>query len=140
MRRAIWSVLTTDPGFTALLPADRLFRVGGYGVDHTILPVDPEEGPFGFIHYSIHSPGMGRITTRNLSLNVHDKLGSYTDIELVLKAAREAFRSVQYPYVADDGTFLNSASWNGDGPDDFDTGWGTLTKTSTWTVVGSGEE
>lgn len=140
MRRAIWSLLTTDTDLTALLPPERLFRVGRYGVDYTELPVDPADGPFGFISYSIHSPIKGKLTSRNLTLNVHGARGSYTPIDAVLIAARAAFRAASYPLAADDGTYLNSAVWNGDGPDDFDTGWGTLVKSSTWTVVGSGEE
>jgi hypothetical protein len=98
----------------------------------------PPERPFIQLRWGITLPGVSTVNTRTLIIWVHDRPGDYTlKVDPILARLRTVLAGV---VGQTDGTgHLVDADWTGDSEDLIDEGHGTITRTASFAVVGSGQ-
>jgi hypothetical protein len=130
MRKTIYSLIKDiDPA----IPADRWHQLGS--VDET-----PEK-PFGVYRLSGTAPGVTRRSKSRvvrLEVWVHDTPGSYTRIDGVLNAVENVFDAVTHASAAE-GESISQIDFDARSPDLDDTGFRTICKMSSFTVIGKGQ-
>lgn len=132
MRKTIMSLIAGSPA-TAVIPIDRWYSAGG--VDKN--PVKP----FGIYRLSGSGPG---VTSRNpsrevrLELWVHDVPGSYLQIDGALGMLESTFNAVEHASAAA-GESISQASFDSRSPDLDDQGFGTICKSTIYTLIGKGQ-
>jgi hypothetical protein len=96
----------------------------------------PPERPFIQLRWGGTAPGVGAVGVRQLAVWVHDAPNDYTRIDGILRRVRFLMSSLVG--VVHDSGWLTQVDWNTDSDDLSDDGHGTITRNSTYTVVGSG--
>lgn len=130
MRKTIFSLIK---GVSPDIPAERWFQMGA--IDET-----PEK-PFGVYRLSQSVPGVTRRSkSRSVSLEVwvHDTPGSYTRIDGVLDAVENTLEAVVHASSAE-GESISQVDWQSRSPDLDDTGFRTICKMSSFTLIGKGQ-
>lgn len=98
----------------------------------------PAERPFLNLRWGQVNPGMDVVNISNLVIWVHDSPGDYeARINLILLRLREVITDLVG--VQHTTGWLTAAEWSGDSGDLFDDGHGTITRTTSFTLVGSGQ-
>lgn len=129
MRALVRSTLMTDPTL----------------IDRGVVPLGvlagdvdtPEERPFLQLRWGNTAPGLSAVTRRDLVVWVHDEPGDYTRIDSIIRRIKTIMASlvgVMHP----DG-HLMIAEWTGDSADLADDGHGTITRTTSFSLVGTGQ-
>lgn len=128
MRKAAFSLLVNDVGFTALIPADRLYERGS-------VP-DAPALPFAVLAWGGRTRvGPGMYFSR-LDLWVYDERGDYSRIDDVLGEAERVLESADH-YVAD-GSRLGSAAFAGSSVDLFDDTYRANARSAGYRCTGNG--
>jgi hypothetical protein len=129
MRTLVRSAIIGDP------------TINGYGIASAnafAVDVDtPTARPFLQLRWGVNAPGLSVVTRRFLVVWVHDEPGDYERIDSVIARLRTLLPSLA-------GTKNSFASivaveWTGDSEDLVDDGHKTFARTSSFTVVGSGQ-
>lgn len=92
--------------------------------------------PFVNLQWAETTPGMDRVRRRTLVVWVHDEPADYTRVDLVVKTIRTTLEALA---PAGDATgWLSGITWLTDSSDLRNDERGTILRTSTYLVVGSG--
>lgn len=98
----------------------------------------PQSRPFLNLRWSGTTPGLDTVVKRDLVIWVHDQPGDYeAKVDPIIRRLRTLLPSlagVVHPYG-----YLTVVEWNGDSEDLVDDGHGTIARTTTFTIVGSGQ-
>lgn len=109
---------------------DRVFAAGAVQADN--LPARP----FAVIHLGTFERGMANIKKGNVTIWIHDEGGDYGLIDTSMDALYGRLDGAEHVSEPDGSAELISSSWNSNSGDLFDTGFRTLTKNTTYTIVG----
>ena len=129
MRAIVRSAIIAD----AQIQSDGIAAANAFAVD-----VDtPQQRPFLQLRWGTNNIGLDVVTKRFLVIWVHDEPGDYTRIDRILLRLREIL-----PPLA--GTTSGTQSilaveWTGDSEDLTDDGHGTIARTASFTLVGTGQ-
>jgi hypothetical protein len=93
--------------------------------------------PFVNLQWSETTPGMSYVRKRSLVVWVHDEPADYTRVDAIVKKVRTTLESLAASMV-DTGGWFHSATWLTDSSDLRNDERGTILRTSTYSVVGSG--
>lgn len=97
----------------------------------------PEQRPFIQARWNNTTPGIDVASRRDVVLWVHDTPGDYDRIDSVIRRIKTIMASlVGVPHSAG---HLMVAEWTGDSADLTDDGHGTITRTTSFSVVGTGQ-
>lgn len=96
----------------------------------------PTERPFIQLRWGETSPGLSTVDNRVLAIWVHDQPGDYTRIDSIIRRIKQIFDGLT-PVQHSTGWLLE-IEWVTDSDDLTDDGHGTITRTTTHTLVGSG--
>lgn len=131
MRSIIRGLLVENDELTDIIPPDRWIGAGALTEDN-LPPI-----PFAVIRFGLTNPGMGDVYKGSVTFWVHDTRGTYESIDRVLSLIAGSLDGREH--VSDeDGNELIIAEWQSNSGDLFDTGYRTITKTSTYQIVGKG--
>lgn len=131
IRSLIRERLVADATITTLIPADRW--LASSSVD-----AEPPARPFAVLRYLGVNPGMSRINQTRLEVWIHDDPGSYKRIDDIIRRVRANLDGVEQASDSGGSTQLIQARWEGDSVDLFDDGYRTNTKSSGFTLTGTG--
>lgn len=93
--------------------------------------------PFAVIRWGVENPGMGEMTRRLVTIWVHDEPGTYDTIDRILKRLKAILDGVAN--ITDgQGNWLSLVTWQSDSGDLYDPGYRTITKNSTYEIIGTG--
>ena len=130
MRKTLYALISAA---VPDIPAERVYQMGS--VDET--PQKP------FIVYRLSGTGRG-VTARSkyrptsLEVWVHDTPGSYTRIDGFLEAVENYLGEVTYASAAQ-GESVSAADFVSRSPDLDDTGFRSICKMSSFTIIGKGQ-
>jgi hypothetical protein len=94
----------------------------------------PEEEWFAVVRWDLTTAAFKTTGTDRASIWLHDKQKDYGRINDGLNRLRELLTEAVHRQGGD-GWSLTVAEWNGESPDLFDPGYGTLTRYADFTVV-----
>lgn len=130
MRALIRSTITGDATITGLGVVAAAVLAGDVDT--------PGLRPWINLRWSITREGLAQVTRRDLVIWVHDKPGDYdTKIDPIIRRLRiilPALEGVPHPYG-----HLTAVEWVGDSEDLVDDGHGTITRTTSYSIVGTGQ-
>lgn len=130
MRKTIYSLIKdVDPS----IPPERWHQMGS--VD------DTPEKPFGVYRLSGTTPGVTRRSKSRvvrLEVWVHDTPGSYTRIDGVLNAVEGLLEAVVHASASEEES-ISQIDFDARSPDLDDSGFRTICKMSSFTVIGKGQ-
>lgn len=116
---------------TSIIPADRWKSSGSLEEDNA------PDRPFAVIRYGVVSVGMAHIKRGQVTFWIHDELGTYATINNVLDLLYARLHGQEH--VADaDGNEIIEMKWNSASGDLYDPGFRTLTRNTTFDIVGKG--
>jgi hypothetical protein len=127
VRERVYGSLAAYAPLTDLVPAERIYETSS-----TPDSPQPIYLVLRYLEVSITATPMHQ---QYLEVWAHDKPGTYTDIEQVLKTARPGVLAALGP--TDDG-WLSDISWRGDSLDLYDGATQTIVRYSTYLLTGSG--
>lgn len=127
MRKLVYTLLTSDPGYADALPG---------GIQGDRASGVPDVLPFAVVRFSGDNPGMGRAGQTYCSVWVHGQKEDYTIIDDVLKWVRSVMEGATP--MQHEGVWLTSVEWQGNSADLYDNERGTNTKSTTFLLTGSG--
>lgn len=130
-----YETLKNDDAFTAAVPVLQTASVTGLLGKKEVL--DVSEHKVGILVWSTHDPALAHATMRVVDLYVYDRPGSFLGIENALLLARRSLEGA-VPITDDSGTIFDIA-WNGDTNDFWDFNYNAITRSSAFTVHGTGE-
>lgn len=131
MYKLVWSLLSTDPQLNAE-GIDAATLLGEQAVD------TPKVRPFGVVRWGQNIPGVGRSTVRSLTVWYHDDPADYARINRCVKRTRAVLEGAVG--VQDtDGGWLTQADWTDDSADLADDAYGTITRNTSFRVIGSSQ-
>lgn len=133
MRRALRDLLVADAGLTALIPTERWYSPGGV--------LDHPEFPFAVLRWIAPVVGAAKGSfAHQLRVDVHDKRGSYDQIEEILGGPYRT--GGVYPLVAGilglhgtDG-YIAQADFLGESGDQEDEVYRSNYKFLSWQIIG----
>lgn len=97
----------------------------------------PSERPFVQLRWNNTIPGLGTVDRRDLVVWVHDEPGDYDRIDSIIRRIKTIMGSlVGLPH--EEG-HLMTCEWTGDSADLTDDGHGTITRTTSFSIVGTGQ-
>jgi hypothetical protein len=94
----------------------------------------PIEKPFIVMRWEEVTPAFKDKGTQGLTVWVHDELGDYTRIDLMLEKVKEILTAMVH-VAGSDGRVITLIEWTGDSPDFWDDGFNTITRNSGFRVV-----
>lgn len=97
----------------------------------------PEYRPFLNLRWNTTTPGLATVDRRSLVIWVHDEPGDYDRIDRIIREIKAIMTSLVG--VAHAYGYLVVAEWSGDSEDLTDPGHGTITRTTTYSLVGTGQ-
>lgn len=97
----------------------------------------PSGRPFINLRWSVTTPGLATVDYRDLTVWVHDEPGDYDRIDRIIRRIRSIL--ADKVGVAHSYGYLVVVEWNGDSEDLVDDGHGTITRTTSFRIVGSGQ-
>lgn len=130
MRELVFSAIVDDGDLSALGIVD----AGAFAVD-----VDtPQQRPFIQLRWGRNDPGLDVVTRRNLVIWVHDKPGDYTaHIDPIIRRLRTLLAGLEG--MSNGLGHVVAVEWTGDSEDLSDDGHRTITRTTSFQLVGSGQ-
>lgn len=133
MRKTILQLITDTAAVAAEIPAERWYQASSV--------VETPQKPFGI--YRISGTG-GGVTKRGpgrqvrLEVWIHDKPGSYLRIDKLLTEVESTFAAAVHASAAE-GESISQADFDSRSPDLDDQGFGSICKSSIFTLVGKGQ-
>jgi hypothetical protein len=129
MRALVMGAITADAPLMALGITENL----SFAVD-----VDTPQGrPFLQLRWGTNNPGLDRVTRRFLVVWVHDQPGDSGRIDSVISRLKVLLPALE---GSSNGTgHIVAVEWTGDSEDLVDDGHRTIARTSSFTLVGSGQ-
>lgn len=97
----------------------------------------PEQRPFIQLRWSTTTPGLDVVSRRNLVVWVHDTPGDYDRIDRSIRRIRQVLTGLVG--AQHDFGHLMVCEWTGDSEDLADDGHGTITRTTSFSIVGTGQ-
>lgn len=97
----------------------------------------PQERPFMQLRWGTNNEGLDVVTRRFLVVWVHDIPGDYDRIDRVIRRLRELLPTLAG--TVDGEQAILAIEWTGDSEDLTDDGHGTIARTASFTLVGSGQ-
>lgn len=97
----------------------------------------PQVRPFLQLRWGTTQPGLSTVNFRLLTIWVHDEPGDYAPYIDPIAFRLRNLLPAQYALAHETG-WLTSVEWSGDGDDGSDDGHGTIFRTTSYTLVGSG--
>lgn len=129
MRALIMQAIITDPTLNGLGIAD----ANSLAVD-----VDtPEDRPFLQLRWGRNGVGLDVVTRRDLVIWVHDEPGDYGRIDSIILRLRALLPGLEG--TSNGLGHLMVAEWTGDSEDLADDGHRTITRTTSFSLVGTGQ-
>jgi hypothetical protein len=130
MRRIIYETLKTDPQLQALGLLPSAIRAGDVDT--------PMERPFVDLRWltTPSVPNIGGVGPRLLTVWVHDQPNDYERIDAIIRRIKAIFAGLVG--VRHETGYITLIEWTGDGEDGLDDGHGTIFRTTSHGVVGSG--
>lgn len=108
--------------------------VGAAGLVEENLP-----GPlFAVVRFGVFRPGMGRVQDGSFNVWVHSKGADYEPIDKALQAIYARMDGVEHVSEQDGSAELIRAEWQDTSGDLFDPGFRTITKNSSYRLIGTG--
>lgn len=112
----------------------------GFGVvDGAVLAGDvdtPAERPFINLRWGPTNVGLSTVDRRLITLWVHDMPGDYARIDAIIRRLKIILLSLEARAHA--SGYVLMVEWSGDSEDLIDDGHGTITRTTSFTLVSSG--
>jgi hypothetical protein len=142
MREIARDILVNTAAFTAVIPAIRIYQLGGI-----LSPPDIATGPWAGLRMMPLLRGQGPDLTlkgshtQEVVLWVYDQPRYYERIDQAHKIARAAFLAAapRSKVLADATTvWLTCVEWNGESEDNYDDQWRASTRSASYNFVGSG--
>jgi hypothetical protein len=130
MRSIIRGILIADSDLTDIIPANRWFASGSIDDDNT------PATPFAVIRFGLVNRGMAHVQRGSVTIWIHDGRGSYSNIDAAMRLITGILDGREH--VSDGDSELIKATWQDTSGDLFDNGYRTLTKTTTYEIVGTG--
>jgi len=129
MRALIRTSLTTDPELLALgVVPDGVFSGD---VD------TPKQRPFLQLRWSTTTPGLAAVSRRILVIWIHDLPGDYARVDAIIRRIRVILGALAgQPHPAG---HVVACEWTGDSEDLTDPAHGTITRTTSYSLVGTGQ-
>lgn len=101
----------------------------------------PAERPFINLIWGDTNEGLATVNTRLITLWVHDTPGDYARIDRILFRLRSVLTAIEATSWTEGGGqsgWVTAVEWEGDSGDLTDDGHGTIVRTSSYTIIGSG--
>lgn len=136
MRADIRLALLGDTQIAGILSADGtqepviVSPAGGDG--DFLLPT-----PHLILRMGVREKGVGHVFRRELTVWAHDRSGDYSIIDALLNRCRVVLGAIASHSMID-GNWITCIEWTGDSEDGYDDGPGTITRNSTYIIIGSG--
>jgi hypothetical protein len=133
MRKTIMKLIELTPAVTAEIPLDRWFQASS-------VQENPEK-PFGVYRLAGTGPGVTRRSGSRevrLELWIHDEPGSYLRIDRLLTALESTLDAVVHASAAE-GESISQTAFDSRSPDLDDSGFGSITKATIYTLIGKGQ-
>lgn len=140
VRELVFSLTNNDPELNALgLNFNTVYANGA--------PDSPKERFWAVIHWGPETSGApgqrgrGRVTERECALWVYNKDWEYAPINAALKrwcALMDAIEAMRTGDETNDG-WITQCDWNGDSDDSYDDVYEAYFRSSTYTIVASGD-
>jgi hypothetical protein len=112
--------------------------LGIVGANAFAVDVDtPQTRPFLQLRWGVVTPGIAVVNRRFLVVWCHDKPGDYSRIDQMLLRLRALLPTIVG--ISDSSGSVVDIEWTGDSEDLSDDGHGTIARTASFTVVGSGQ-
>lgn len=136
LRSFVFTLLTVDSTLNSL----------GFTEDSVFTSHDedtPQVRPFMILRWGNTDVGLNDWDTgvgsnlRRLTVWAHDNPGDYVRIDQCLSRVRDVLTSVHGAYTGTIGKYVGQIDWNGDSDDLKDDIVGTITRNSSYTIVGS---
>lgn len=134
--------MTTKTLLYDLINIDTELKEAGFAEGHVIgggslVGDNRPPSPFIVIRWGTEGRGMGSMTRRIVTIWVHDEPGSYETIDSALDRLKAILDGVAH--VSDgEGNWLSSIEWESNSGELYDPGYRTITKNSTYTIIGTG--
>jgi hypothetical protein len=96
---------------------------------------DIKHYPFITMRWNIVAKGIGDVTRQSVDVWAHDRDRDYLQIDAILKRVKVLCAGVQ-ANAAVEGS-ITQIDWQSDSPDLRDDGYDTVTRNSTYTLIGS---
>ena len=124
--------------FQAIINDSALNSLGFTSSSAFAVDVDtPVQRPFMQLRWGRNDIGLDRVTRRNLVIWVHDEPGDYSVIDQTILRLRVLLPTLE---GQNNGSgFLMSAEWSGDSEDLADDGHKTITRNTSFSLVGTGQ-
>lgn len=98
----------------------------------------PQARPFLNLRWGVTTPGLSVVNSRSLVIWVHDRPGDFTvRIDPIILRLRSVLDSLVG--VSNGLGHVVAVEWTGDSEDLVDDGHGTITRTASFNLVGSGQ-
>lgn len=136
MRATIRLALLGDAAIRAVLSKDNTQEpiiVANAGADGDLI----QPTPHLILRMGAREPGIGQVFRRSLEVWAHDQPGDYGIIDGLLNRCRLVLEAIQ-AFHTEDGKWITCVEWQGDSEDLFDEGPGTITRNSSFLIIGSG--
>lgn len=129
MRAIVFQHLTSDAALTALIPAERW--VSGRSLE------DAPPRPFAVVRFGGTFPGLAAVRAVRCEVWIHDDQGNYDLIDQVIELIKVRLDGkIHLTNVAEPGSEIMQATWQGDSTDLFDPALKTNTKSTAYDLVG----
>lgn len=129
MRALVRSALTDDPTLAARGVVPQAVLSGDVDT--------PEERPFLQLRWNNTTPALDVVSRRDLVIWVHDTPGDYERIDSIIRRIKTIMSGlVGLPHP--EGHVM-VCEWTGDSADLADDGHGTITRTTSFSIVGTGQ-
>jgi hypothetical protein len=130
----VQALLEADAGLTSPgtlgalgLPASSIFAAEAAD--------DIQHFPFLAVRWGLTSRGVGSVTRQLFDVWCHNRDHDFLLIDKILLRIRNLFANVQAAHAVDG--YVTQIDWQGDGPDAHDDGYATVTRNSTYLLIGS---
>ncbi len=130
MRSLIAQTILADATLTGLGVVEETLFAGDVDTPPNVLWLNLRWGQVPAV------PSVAAMATRNLTIWVHDEPNDYSKIDQVVRRLRELLPGIEA--AEHDSGWINSIRWAGDSDDLTDDGHGTITRTTSYTIVGTG--
>jgi hypothetical protein len=94
--------------------------------------------PFAVLHLGVKSPGMAHVHRQNAVIWIHDEGGDYGLIDKSLQAVYGMLDGAEHLKDSEGSAELIRAEWTATSGDLTDPGFRTITKNSSYNLVGTG--
>lgn len=111
---------------------DQIFAAGSVNAD------DLPATPFAVIHLGVFRPGMGPVKDGSCTIWIHDRGADYDPIQNALNAIYGIMDGAEHVSEQDGSAELIRAEWTATSGDLFDPGYRTITKNSSYRLIGTG--